>query len=79
VSNVGLGEVVTHTTFVAEPTVAYQGLGELIHPRFVLRDATAEYYSSDHHFGGAAMQNRQSMQAKPKMLLRAIFQSQRSL
>ena len=63
VSNVGFGPDGTHTTSVAEPTVADQGLGELIHPSFVLRDATADRFSFDHHFGGAG--KRHSRQFLP--------------
>lgn len=77
VSNVGFGEDATHTTGVADPTVADQGLGELIHPSFILRDAMADCYSFDHHFGGAATQNRQTMRTKLKVLLRGILHSRR--
>jgi len=70
VSNVGFGEDGTHTTGVAEPTVVDQGLGELMHPSFALRDATADRYSFNHHFGGAVMPSRQTIQSKLKALLR---------
>jgi hypothetical protein len=46
VSNVGFGEHGTHTTDAAEATVADQGLGELKHPPFVLRDASADQFTS---------------------------------
>jgi hypothetical protein len=65
VSNVGFGEDASHTTDVAEPTLADQGLGPLTHPQFVLRDALADRYSFDHHFCGAAQ--RVSRQLLPRM------------
>ncbi len=68
VSNVGFGEDATHTTGVAEPTLVDQGLGKLVHPRFVLRDAPADSYSFDHHFGGNNM--RRSNQLFPRMKAR---------
>ena len=68
VSNVGFGEDAAHTTGVAEPTLADQGLGELIHPSFVLRDAAADCYSFDHHFGGIGM--RRSRQFLPRVRAR---------
>jgi hypothetical protein len=68
VSNVGFGPDGTHTTSVADPTLADQGLGELTHPRFVLQDAGADRYSFDHHFGGAGM--RRSRQLLPRVKAR---------
>ncbi len=50
VTNIGFGPDATHTTGVEEPTVADQGLGEIIHPSFVLRDAAAIRYEFDHVF-----------------------------
>jgi hypothetical protein len=70
VSNVGFGEDGTHTTREAEPTVADQGLGDLTHPRFLLRDKTAESYSFVHHFGGAAMQPNKDLLLRLKARLR---------
>ena len=68
VSNVGFGEDATHTTHFADPTVADQGLGRLRHPTFVLRNALADHYSFDHHFGGLAM--RRSRQFIPRVKAR---------
>ena len=68
VSNVGFGKDAAHTSGVAEPTVADQGLGELRHPQFVLRDAAADRYSFDHHFGGSGM--RRSRQLLPRLKAR---------
>ncbi|WP_411875739.1 hypothetical protein [Vulcanococcus limneticus] len=65
VSNVGFGVDATHTTGLANPTVADQGLGELRHPPFVLRNAAADCYSFDHHFGGIGM--RRSRQLLPRV------------
>ena len=50
VSNVGFGPDGTHTTVVAEPTLADKALGALIHPTFLLRDVEADRYSFRHHF-----------------------------
>jgi hypothetical protein len=70
VSNVGFGEDACHTTGVADPTVADQGLGELTHPRFVLRDAAADRYSFDHHFGSAGIRRRRQLLPRVKARLR---------
>jgi hypothetical protein len=70
VSNVGFGEDATHTTSVADPTVADQGLGPLAHPRFVLRDAAADQYGFDHHFGGAQMRHSRRLLPRLKARLR---------
>jgi hypothetical protein len=70
VSNVGFGEDATHTTIVAEPTVADQGLGPLTHPRFFLRDAAADRYSYDHHFGGVEMRRSRKLLRRVKARLR---------
>lgn len=70
VSNVGFGEDGTHTTTVADPTVADQGLGKLIHPRFVLRDCAADLYSFDRYFGGARMRRGRQLFPRVKARLR---------
>jgi hypothetical protein len=70
VSNVGFGPDGTHTTGVADSTVADQGLDELMHPRFVLRDAKADRYSFDHHYGGAAMRLSRKLLPRVKARLR---------
>jgi hypothetical protein len=61
VSNVGFGEDASHTTGVAEPTLADQSLGPLTHPQFVLRDGAADRYGFDHHFGGAQMRRSRKL------------------
>jgi hypothetical protein len=66
VSNIGFGVDATHTTSPSEPTRADEGLGELIHPSFVLRDAEADRYSFDYHFGGASLRNTPSMISRAK-------------
>ncbi|MCT0198162.1 glycosyltransferase family 2 protein [Synechococcus sp. CS-1325] len=70
VSNVGFGADGTHTTGVREPTVADQGLGTLKHPSFLLRDAQADRYTFDHHFGGAGMRPNRSLLPRVKARLR---------
>jgi hypothetical protein len=70
VSNVGFGEDAVHTTGVADPTVADQGLGPLMHPQFLLRDAAADRYDFDHHFGGAGMRRRRQLLPRLKARLR---------
>jgi hypothetical protein len=74
VSNVGFGEDACHTTGVADPTVADQGLGELMHPSFVLRDAAADLYSFDYHFGGAEMRRPRQLLPRLKDRLRHPWQ-----
>ena len=61
VSNVGFGEDAAHTTTVAAPTVANQGLGELTHPLFVLRDGEADRYNFKIHFGGTSRRINQDL------------------
>lgn len=61
VSNVGFGKDATHTTIAANPTVADKGLGELIHPQFILRDAAADQYTYDYHFRGAQRRRRRRL------------------
>lgn len=58
VSNVGFGEDATHTTGVADPTLVEQGIRELHHPLFVLRDEAACRFCFDHHFGGSEIRRR---------------------
>ena len=70
VSNVGFGPDGTHTTSVAEPMVADQALGQLIHPSFVLRDASADRFSFDHHFGGTQMRHGRQFISRLKARLR---------
>jgi hypothetical protein len=73
VSNVGFGDDATHTTSIGDPTVADQGLGELIHPQFVLRDAAADRYSYDHHFGGSRMRRSRQLLTRLKARLRRYW------
>ena len=70
VSNVGFGADATHTTGIADPTVADQGLGERMHPSFVLQDARADRYSFDHHFGGAGMRRSRQLIWRVKARIR---------
>lgn len=57
VGNIGFGPDGTHTTAVADPLLATQALGDLVHPRFVLRHNEADQYTFDHHHGGSVMRN----------------------
>lgn len=68
VSNVGFGVDATHTTTAAEPTVVEDGIGTITHPRFVVRDAAADLFTFDDHFGGALM--RRSRQPLPRLKAR---------
>lgn len=74
VSNVGFGPDATHTTSVVDPTVVAQGLGNLIHPTFILRDVAADRYSFDHHFGGRNQQLLPRIKARLRRYLHQ-FQS----
>jgi hypothetical protein len=69
VANIGFGEDATHTTGFAEPTLVDQGIPELKHPQFVLRDEAACRYCFDHKFDGAAI--RRSFQLLPALKIRA--------
>lgn len=55
IMNVGFGEDATHTTERTEPNPTAEGLGTLIHPRFVLRDAAADRHSFLSHLSGVVM------------------------
>jgi hypothetical protein len=70
VSNVGFGVDASHTTNVADPTVADQGLGVISHPTFLLPDTAADRYSFKHHLGGAAMRSRMRLFARMKARIR---------
>jgi hypothetical protein len=74
VSNVGFGDDAAHTTTIAEPTVANQGLGDLRHPQFVLRDAEADRFTFKYHFGGAQMRRSRHLLLRVKALIRQHFQ-----
>ncbi|MCP9820629.1 glycosyltransferase family 2 protein [Synechococcus sp. Cruz-9H2] len=77
VSNVGFGADATHTTVERDPTAIAEGLGELVHPSFVLRDAAADRYTFDHHFGGASM--RRSRELVPRIKARLRFHGRQLL
>jgi hypothetical protein len=72
VSNVGFGVDATHTTCVAEPTVADQGLGVLRHPRFVLRDAAADRFTFQSVFAEPVISQKASIPASLKRRIKAI-------
>lgn len=72
VSNVGFGPGGTHTTSIAPLTKADQGLGELIHPSFVIRDERACRYTFDTHFGGAGW--RESLKLIPRIRNRLRYE-----
>ena len=55
VNNVGFGEDATHTTGEQRPTTVAAGLGELVHPTFVLCNPEAARYTFDHVFTGAQL------------------------
>lgn len=70
VSNVGFGDDATHTTGDAEPTVIGEGLDELNHPNFLLRDAKADSYSFEHHFDGVGVRRGRPLLPRVKASLR---------
>ena len=78
VSNIGFGKDATHTTGVAEPTAAHHGLGEIKHPKFVLRHAEADRFSFDHHFGGIEMHRRQSLLMKARSRMKKLYSALKS-
>ena len=61
VSNVGFGADATHTIEVANPTVADQGLGELKHPGFLLRNGVADHFTLLNIFGGMYLKANKSI------------------
>jgi hypothetical protein len=52
VTNVGFGEDATHTTSCTINTSIRGGINPNQHPSFLLRNAVADRYSFEHHFGG---------------------------
>jgi hypothetical protein len=70
VSNVGFGLDATHTTSVADPTVATQGLGEMTFPSFVVRDEAADRYSFDLHFGGFSVRQSRKLLSRVRSRLK---------
>jgi hypothetical protein len=70
VSNVGFGEGAAHTTGVADPTVADQGLGELKHPQFVLRNTVADRYTYAHVFASTAQWHKRAILTRLKVYVK---------
>ncbi len=52
ISNIGFGVDATHTTWEQEPNKIEKGLGEIVHPDFVLRNYQADNYTFNKRFGG---------------------------
>jgi hypothetical protein len=73
VSNVGFGDGATHTTWAAAPIEAFQGLGDILHPKFLLRDLAADRFSFDHHFGGIAIRRSLRLRSRLRGLLRRFL------
>jgi hypothetical protein len=78
VSNVGFGADGNHCTSDQEP-MAF-GEAQLLpprHPSFMLRDARADRYTFDYHFGGSGMREQVRLRARfrsrPKARLRNIL------
>ena len=57
VTNIGFGEEATHTAG-QEVSVALEGLSRLKHPLLACRDAQADAYSFNGHFGGQLLRSR---------------------
>ncbi len=74
VGNVGFGPDGTHTTTVADPFLADQALGEVVHPQFILRDNAADHYTFDFHHGGFAMRRNRLPLHRVKNRLRREWQ-----
>ncbi len=71
VSNVGFGADGSHTTEDREPTAYGEAhLLPLRHPTFLLRDAEADRFSFDHHFGGAGIRARRKLITRLKFRMR---------
>jgi hypothetical protein len=70
VSNVGFGDDATHTTGIAEPTVADKGLADLITPSFVLRNTAADHYTFNHICSMNYRKSRPGLLARIKSNLR---------
>ncbi len=57
VTNIGFGDDATHTTGLAT-AVETRGLPAIQHPKVICRDAGADAYAFNSHFGGAQLRNR---------------------
>ncbi len=71
VSNVGFGADGSHTTAESEHTAYGEAhLLPLRHPTFLLRDAEADRFSFDHHFGGAGFREPRKLVSRIKLRIR---------
>ena len=57
VTNIGFGEDATHTAG-QQTAVAAWGLSDLCHPELICRNAHADAYTFDHHFGGYLLRSK---------------------
>ena len=57
VINIGFGDDATHTAG-QQTAVATRGLSDLYHPRLICRDAYADAYTFNHHFGGRLLRSK---------------------
>jgi hypothetical protein len=72
VHNVGFGQDATHTTGLVSSgsvTSLAHGLGELVHPGFVVRHVDADRFTFDRHYGGLYRRFPLTLIAFPKRLL----------
>jgi FAD/FMN-containing dehydrogenase len=70
VSNIGFRDDATHTREVSDrANLSTTDIGEITHPRFLLRDALADRHTFDHVFGGIelALQQRWYNQIKKRL------------
>ena len=58
ISNIGFGKDAAHTTWEMEPESIEVGIGDISHPKFIIRDVLADRYAFDYKFGGISMRRK---------------------
>ena len=70
VSNIGFGLEGTHCSGDSPyANMAVEDIGEITHPPFVVKHVEGDRYAFDHHFGGKAMKEADTMTYKLKSYL----------
>ena len=73
ISNIGFGPDAAHTKWEEEPMPIDEGLGDIIHPTFMIRHALADQYQFDYKFGGASIRARRNIPARIKNKLKRLL------
>ena len=74
ISNIGFGPDAAHTKWKEEPMSIDEGLGDIIHPSFMIRHSLADQYQFDYKFGGAGIRAKRNILARIKNKLKRLLQ-----